>query len=83
MQAGAQHGGGAGRFVFGKGHQARQPVRGQFTAQCPGKITVKAGQKAMVGPGNLSWAMPKMPQTELKDCLEQARQRRVAIQERS
>ena len=56
---------------------------GQFTAQCPGKITVKAGQKAMVGPGNLSWAMPKMPQTELKDCLEQARQRRVAIQERS
>ena len=56
---------------------------GQFTAQCPGKITVKAGKKAMVGPGTMSWAMPKMPCSELKDCMEQARSRRTPIQERS
>ena len=37
---------------------------GSFTAQCPGKITVKAGQKAMVGPGTLSWAMPQIPHSE-------------------
>ena len=56
---------------------------GQFTAQCPGKITVKAGKKAMVGPGTMSWPMPKMPCSELKDCMEQARSRRTPIQERS
>jgi type VI secretion system secreted protein VgrG len=38
---------------------------GQFTAQCPGKITVKAGKKAMVGPGTMSWAMPSMPKSSM------------------
>jgi uncharacterized protein involved in type VI secretion and phage assembly len=42
---------------------------GSFTAQCPGKITVKAGKKAMVGPGNLSWRMPEMPQSVCVSCL--------------
>ena len=36
---------------------------GSFTAQCPGKITVKAGKKAMVGPGRQSHAMPNLPQS--------------------
>ncbi len=36
---------------------------GQFTAQCPGKITVKAGKKAMVGAGGAESCVPQMPQT--------------------
>jgi type VI secretion system secreted protein VgrG len=39
---------------------------GQFTAQCPGKITVKAGKKAMVGPGGQSQAFPQTPQTNMQ-----------------
>ncbi len=38
---------------------------GQFTAQCPGKITVKAGQKSMVGGATQSWAMPDMPKSSI------------------
>jgi len=34
---------------------------GQLTVQCPGKVTVRAGQKAMVGPGTLAQAMNAMP----------------------
>jgi len=37
---------------------------GQFKAECPGKITVKAGVKSMVGPGAMSWAMPQLPNSE-------------------
>jgi uncharacterized protein (DUF2345 family) len=40
-----------------------------FTAQCPGKITVQAGQKSMVGGGTQSWAMPQMPQSVCVTCL--------------
>lgn len=35
---------------------------GQLTVQCPGKITVRAGQKSMVGPGTLAQAMNAMPE---------------------
>ncbi|MDX9843136.1 MAG: type VI secretion system Vgr family protein [Aquabacterium sp.] len=42
---------------------------GQFTAQCPGKITVKASKKAMVGPGTMGWRMPDMPQSVCVSCL--------------
>jgi len=45
---------------------------GQFTAQCPGKITVKAGQKSMVGPGRATWTMPQMPQSVCVECLLKA-----------
>ncbi|MDE2400034.1 MAG: DUF2345 domain-containing protein, partial [Burkholderiales bacterium] len=38
---------------------------GSFTAQCPGKITVQAGMKSMVGGGTESWAMPQMPRSSL------------------
>lgn len=31
---------------------------GSFTAQCPGKITVKAGMKSMVGAATAAYAMP-------------------------
>jgi hypothetical protein len=34
---------------------------GSFTAQCPGKITVQAGMKSMVGGSTASWAMPALP----------------------
>lgn len=40
-----------------------------FTAQCPGKITVQAGQKSMVGGGTQSWQMPEMPHTVCVSCL--------------
>ncbi len=34
---------------------------GMLTVQCPGKVTVKAGQKSMVGPSTLAQAMNAMP----------------------
>jgi len=37
---------------------------GSFTAQCPGKITVKAATKSMVGGATQSWAMPQLPNSE-------------------
>ncbi|MBP8190336.1 MAG: DUF2345 domain-containing protein, partial [Aquabacterium sp.] len=42
---------------------------GSFTAQCPGKISVKAGKKSMVGGGTISWQMPTMPQSVCVSCL--------------
>ncbi len=42
---------------------------GRFTAQCPGKITVRAGVKSMVGPGTQDWRMPDMPQSVCVSCL--------------
>ena len=45
---------------------------GQFTAQCPGKITVKAGKKAMVGPGTMGWQMPTFPQSVCVTCMLKA-----------
>ena len=37
-----------------------------ITVQCPGKITVKAAKKSMVGPGSESYPMPLMPKGTLK-----------------
>jgi type VI secretion system secreted protein VgrG len=34
---------------------------GSLTVQCPGKITVKAATKSMVGAGSVSYALPAMP----------------------
>ncbi len=45
---------------------------GSFTAQCPGKITVKAGMKSMVGGGSEPWAMPAMPRSICIACLKRA-----------
>lgn len=42
---------------------------GSFTAQCPGKITVKAGKKSMVGGGSSAWQMPTMPTSVCVSCL--------------
>ncbi|MDI1259921.1 type VI secretion system Vgr family protein [Aquabacterium sp.] len=42
---------------------------GNFSAQCPGKITVQAGQKSMVGGGTMTWAMPEMPHSVCVSCL--------------
>jgi uncharacterized protein (DUF2345 family) len=38
---------------------------GSFTAQCPGKISVKAGKKSMVGGGSVNYTMPEMPNSKL------------------
>ncbi len=42
---------------------------GNFTAQCPGKISVLAGVKSMVGGGTQPWQMPDMPQSVCIGCL--------------
>lgn len=39
---------------------------GSFTAQCPGKITVQAGQKSMVGGGSMTVAFPSLPRSATK-----------------
>lgn len=36
---------------------------GMLTVQCPGKVTVRAGSKSMVGPGTITWQMPNMPRS--------------------
>ncbi|HYR26503.1 MAG TPA: type VI secretion system Vgr family protein, partial [Aquabacterium sp.] len=45
---------------------------GSFTAQCPGKITVKAGKKSMVGPGTMGRQMPTFPQSVCVTCMLKA-----------
>jgi len=45
---------------------------GSLTVECPGKITVQAGQKSMVGGGTASWAMPQMPSSVCTECLLKA-----------
>ena len=37
---------------------------GQLTVQCPGKITVRAGRKSMVGGATQSHAMPDLPRSD-------------------
>ena len=39
---------------------------GQLTVQCPGKITVRAGQKSMVGGATQEVAMPILPSTAFR-----------------
>lgn len=39
---------------------------GQLTVQCPGKITVRAGQKSMVGGATKEVAMPILPSTAFR-----------------
>ena len=45
---------------------------GSVTFQCPGKITVHAGQKSMVGPATMPWTRPQMPRTVCVECLQKA-----------
>lgn len=40
---------------------------GNLTFECPGTITVKAGQKQFVGGGSLSYAMPVLPAAVMSD----------------
>lgn len=40
---------------------------GNFSAQCPGKITVQAGQKSMESGATMSWAMPSLPKSALPE----------------
>ncbi len=45
---------------------------GSFTAQCPGKISVMAGKKSMVGGGSQSVSMPGMPKSVCVECLKKS-----------
>jgi type VI secretion system secreted protein VgrG len=45
---------------------------GSFTAQCPGKISVMAGTKSMVGGGKQCVAMPDMPKSVCVECLKKS-----------
>ncbi|MGH6646112.1 type VI secretion system Vgr family protein [Aquabacterium sp.] len=38
---------------------------GSLTVECPGKITVQAAQRSMVGGGTQSWSMPRLPRSTL------------------
>jgi type VI secretion system VgrG family protein len=40
---------------------------GNITVQCPGKIAVKAGKKSFGGPIKLSYALPRLPVSNLPD----------------
>ena len=42
---------------------------GQLTVMCPGKITVKAAIKSMVGGGTQNYTLPTMPRAACKSCL--------------
>jgi type VI secretion system secreted protein VgrG len=52
---------------------------GSFTAQCPGKISVMAGQKSMVGGGAQSWQMPILPKSVCLECLAKRASQRSAF----
>jgi type VI secretion system secreted protein VgrG len=50
-----------------------------ITVQCPGKITVKAAKKLMVGPGSESYPMPIMPRGICVECLAKRALQRSAF----
>ena len=39
---------------------------GNITVQCPGKITVHAGKKSLIGPASLNYPLPKLPRSALE-----------------
>jgi type VI secretion system secreted protein VgrG len=45
---------------------------GGITVQCPGKITVKAATKSLVGPGGTPYGLPLMPQSVCVECMLKA-----------
>ena len=40
---------------------------GNITVQCPGKIAVHAGQKKFIGPDRISYALPRLPVSNMPD----------------
>jgi type VI secretion system secreted protein VgrG len=42
---------------------------GNITVECPGKITVEAGKKSLVGAQKVSYALPALPRAACKSCL--------------
>ena len=38
---------------------------GNITVQCPGKITIHAGRKSLLGPENLTYPLPALPRSEM------------------
>ncbi|SFD93760.1 type VI secretion system Vgr family protein [Massilia yuzhufengensis] len=45
---------------------------GNITVQCPGKITVHAGKKSLVGPQSLEYPLPRLPREVCIECLLKA-----------
>jgi type VI secretion system secreted protein VgrG len=63
---------------------AQLVIQGEgITAQCPGKITVKAAQKSFIGPGSESYAMPQLPTSVSSDCMKRAAAQGSSVVERS
>ena len=46
---------------------------GNITIQCPGKITVHAGQKTFDGPVRMPYPLPALPMHICKECLLKSR----------
>ncbi|MFK3736613.1 type VI secretion system Vgr family protein [Massilia sp. TN1-12] len=45
---------------------------GNITVQCPGKLTVHAGKKSLIGPTRLAYPMPSMPTSICIECLKKS-----------
>ena len=45
---------------------------GNITVECPGTITVNAGQKSFSGPGRMSYDLPTFTHTVPKTCMKKA-----------
>lgn len=46
---------------------------GNITVQCPGKIEIKAGKKSFIGPEQVDYPMPLLPNSICVPCLLNAR----------
>ena len=45
---------------------------GNITVQCPGKITIHAGKKSLLGPERLHYSMPELPRSICVECLRKS-----------
>ncbi|QOY94871.1 type VI secretion system tip protein VgrG [Massilia sp. UMI-21] len=45
---------------------------GNITVQCPGKMTVRAGKKSLIGPARLDYLLPRLPREVCIECLLKA-----------
>jgi uncharacterized protein (DUF2345 family) len=45
---------------------------GNITVQCPGKITIQAGKKSLVGPERTGYPLPQMPKAICIECLKKS-----------
>lgn len=62
----------AKRIVLATGGATVTLAGGNIDIECPGKITLYAGQKSFVGPEKVSYPMPAMPKSICIACLKKA-----------